>query len=107
VPHAQHPIKINLQEATTRNRTARDFLTELSSATPHLSGLWLIFDQALADAPALIAETARLRSDLADLLAAARATLTADHDEEPDPLYYLRDELTAHGQLPPDIGDQA
>jgi len=35
-----------------------------------------------------------------DLVAAARATLAADHDGEPDPLYYLRDELQAQGQLP-------
>ncbi len=34
-----------------------------------------------------------------DLVAAARAALAADHDGEPDPLYYLRDELEAQGQL--------
>src|SRR5436305_1675758 len=32
--------------------------------------------------------------------AAARATLTAADDGERDPLYYLRDELTATGHLP-------
>jgi hypothetical protein len=35
-----------------------------------------------------------------DLVAAARATLAAATDGEPDPLYYLRDELTATGHLP-------
>ena len=35
-----------------------------------------------------------------DLIAAARATLTAAADGEADPLYYLRDELTALGRLP-------
>jgi hypothetical protein len=34
-----------------------------------------------------------------DLVAAARATLAAADDGEPDPLYYVRDELQAQGQL--------
>lgn len=48
-------------------------------------------------------EVTRLRRSLAavrlryaDLLAAARATMAADRDGEPDPLEYLRDELTQH-----------
>jgi hypothetical protein len=32
----------------------------------------------------------------ANLLAAARATLAADHDGEDDPLSYLRDEVDQH-----------
>lgn len=44
---------------------------------------------------------ALVRAHYADLLAAARATLAADRDNEPDPLFYLRDELASHGQLPP------
>jgi hypothetical protein len=36
----------------------------------------------------------------ANLLAASRATIAADHDGEANPLAYLRDELDAHGQLP-------
>jgi hypothetical protein len=35
-----------------------------------------------------------------NLVAAARATLAAVADGEPDPLYYLRDELAATGHLP-------
>jgi len=35
-----------------------------------------------------------------DLVAAARATLAAADDGEVDPLYYVRDELRAQGQLP-------
>ncbi|MFG1997790.1 hypothetical protein ACGFNU_01430 [Spirillospora sp. NPDC048911] len=50
----------------------------------------------------LLAELAQVRRNSANLTAAARATLTAAHDSEPDPLYYLRDELRAQGQLPPD-----
>jgi hypothetical protein len=35
-----------------------------------------------------------------NLVAAARASLAAGEDGEPDPLYYIRDELRAQGQLP-------
>lgn len=55
----------------------------------------------------LHAEIRRLRArlattlnDLHNLIAAARATLSADADGESDPLYYLRDELEAQGQIP-------
>jgi hypothetical protein len=56
-------------------------------------------DQPMPDQP----EIARLRRTLAtlrlryaNLLAAARATLAAAHEGEPDPLAYLADELTQH-----------
>jgi hypothetical protein len=58
---------------------------------------------AVADIPVLLAEIDRLarllsrnRWDFADLLAAARATLSADRDGEPDPLAYLRDAVAEH-----------
>lgn len=64
---------------------------------------------AVADIPVMLAELSRLRSLLAlvrmmhaNLLAAARATIAATRDGEADPIYYLRDELDAHDQLPPD-----
>jgi hypothetical protein len=64
---------------------------------------------AVADIPVLLAELSRLRSLLAlvrvmhaNLLAAARATIAATRDGEADSMYYLRDELDAHDQLPPD-----
>jgi hypothetical protein len=64
---------------------------------------------AVADIPVLLAELSRLRSLLAlvramhaNLLAAARATIAANRDGEADSMYYLRDELDAHDQLPPD-----
>jgi hypothetical protein len=63
---------------------------------------------ALDTIPLLCAEIGRLRAllirtraDLHNLIAAARATLNAHADGEDDPLYYLRDELDAQGQLPP------
>jgi hypothetical protein len=111
VTHTPHTISIDLQEAAARNLTARDVLTELSAALPPLAGVWRILDAAFADTPILTAEIVRLATELldtrrayADLLAAARATLTAHRDGEGDPLYYLRDELTAHGHLPPTRG---
>jgi hypothetical protein len=64
---------------------------------------------ALDAIPRLYAEIGRLRAwltrtlaDLHNLIAAARATLSAQADGESDPLYYLRDELDAQGQLPPE-----
>ena len=47
----------------------------------------------------------RLLFRYANLLAAARATLSAERDGESDPLWYLRDELRATGHLPPDLDD--
>jgi hypothetical protein len=44
---------------------------------------------------------ASLRMRYANLLAAARATLTAARDGDANPLAYLVDELAAQGQLPP------
>ena len=64
--------------------------------------------RALDTIPLLCAEIGRVRArlaraltDLHNLVAAARATLGANADGEPDPLYYLRDELDAQDQLPP------
>lgn len=64
--------------------------------------------RALDTIPLLCAEIGLVRArlacaltDLHNLVAAARATLGAYADGEPDPLYYLRDELDAQDQLPP------
>lgn len=57
----------------------------------------------MTDPTPLVAEILRLRTTLtalrqryANLLAAARATLGAARDGEPDPLSFLADELTDH-----------
>jgi hypothetical protein len=89
-----YPIA-DLQEVASHHRDA-------TSATRKLS-------KALETIPLLCAELARIRSrlsrtvaNLQNLVAAARATLSAQADAEPDPLYYLRDELEAQGHLRPD-----
>jgi hypothetical protein len=99
----------DLQEVANRHAET----TSAIRARP-LARIWLrtrtgrSLASALDAVPSLYAELDRLRArlartlaDLHNLIAAARATLGADADGEPDPLYYLRDELEAQGQLPP------
>ncbi|GII01775.1 hypothetical protein [Planobispora takensis] len=90
----------DLQEALTRNQIARQLVTAFSRSTLSLADLWQHVFAALDDTFTLIAEVARLRADLArarhsraNLIAAARATLSAHHEGESDHLWYLRDEL--------------
>ena len=85
---------------TTRNDIARDIIAGFAAVTPTLTGAWRLIDASLADLPTVLAELGRARTELeavrldrANLLAAIRATLSADADGEPDPLGYLRDEL--------------
>lgn len=89
-------------EITTRNDIARDIITGFAAVTPTLAGVFRQIDTALADLPAVLAELGRARAELeavrldrANLLAAIRATLAADAEDEPDPLGYLRDELNS------------
>ena len=72
------------------------------SALPTLADMWRHSTAALSDAATLAAQVTRLsaelertRLDRANLRAAMRATLAAYADGEPDPLWYLRDELNA------------
>jgi hypothetical protein len=82
----------DLQEVANRHDTATAAMAKLG--------------RALDTIPLLSAEVRRLRrrlattlNDLNNLIAAARATLSAQADGEEDPLYYLRDELTAQGHI--------
>jgi hypothetical protein len=91
----RHYPDADLQEIATRHDSATSALGTLA--------------RALDTIPLLCAEVGRLRTrfartltDLRNLIAAARATLGAHADGEPDPLYYLRDELDAQGHLPPE-----
>jgi hypothetical protein len=94
---------ISLDAVYARNDIARRIVAQAVSVLPAASALWSQVDDALADVPTLGAVIGRLaaelvetRMDRANLLAAMRATITAQADGEPDPLYYLRDELSAH-----------
>ena len=101
-----HPTSttINLLEADTRARTARHIIDGFSIVFPTLTRFWHQIDDALANTTDLTAEIADLctrldkcRLDRANLAAAGRATVTAHHNGDADPLGYLRDELHAQG----------
>lgn len=99
--------RTSLRVIYARNDRARRVIAWAWSAMPAASQLWAEADRALADIPALGAVITRLAAELADarmdranLLAAMRATLAAHADGEPDPLYYLRDELDARQPRP-------
>jgi hypothetical protein len=98
---------IDLPEVMSRNQAARDIVTGFASATPTLSTAWQRIEAALADAQDLATEVTRLSAELAtarlwhaNALAAIRATIGAQRDGEPDPLYYIRDELNAPQNVP-------
>jgi hypothetical protein len=89
----KHHPDADLQEVASRHDNAASAMGKLA--------------RALDTIPLLCAEVGRLRVRLArtlanlhNLIAAARAALGADANGESDPLYYLRDELDAQGQLP-------
>jgi hypothetical protein len=99
---------ISLDAVYARNDIARRIVAQAVSVLPAASALWSQVDDALADVPTLGAVIGRLaaelvetRMDRANLLAAMRATIAAQADGEPDPLYYLRDEIDAR-QVPPE-----
>ena len=99
-PHPKH--RIDLEEITAHNITARHMIAGFAAEMPALAGFWRHLDNALAGNLTLSAEVTRLtaelaaaRLDRANLLAAIRATIAAHADGEPDPLCYLRDELDA------------
>ena len=91
----------------TSNRTSPDTdLQEVANRHDTATAVVDTLGRALDTIPLLSAEITRLRRrlattlhDLNNLLAAARATLSAHADGEEDPLFYLRDELIAQGQL--------
>ena len=97
---------INIPEAMKRNRAAQDIVSGFATGTPTLSPAWQYIETALADARDLATEVARLAAELAaarlghaNALAAMRATIGAQRDGEPDPLYYIRDELSTSQNL--------
>jgi hypothetical protein len=105
-----HPNpEIDLPQINTRNTHARHIVAGFASALPSLAGIWQTLDDTLADTAELSAlvtwlsaDLDRTRLDRANLRAAMRATLAAHADGEPDPLWYLRDELDGSESLPED-----
>jgi hypothetical protein len=91
----------------TANRTNPDTdLQEVANRHDTATAVIDTLGRALDTILFLSAEITRLRRRLAtslndfnNLLAAAKATLSANADGEEDPLFYLRDELTAQGQF--------
>jgi hypothetical protein len=109
MPNTSPYVKIDLEEVTTRNDNARHIVAGFATAMPTLADIWRYLEDAFNDVPVLAAEITRLstelrdtRLDRANLLAAARATIAAYRESEPDPLSYLRDELNARTPLPAD-----
>jgi hypothetical protein len=92
-PVSQHQSDADLQEATTHHDDALAVIRPVTDALnliPSLAGEIRHLRRRLADS----------LFNLSDLIAAGMATLGANADGEPDPLYYLRDELQALGYLP-------
>jgi len=95
-----------IEDIAARNQAARHIIAGFAAQMPVLAGIWQQLDAALAGNQALCVDVARLsaelavaRLDRANLLAAMRAATAAHADGEPDPLYYIRDELNAR-QMP-------
>jgi hypothetical protein len=91
-PDNLHHPDSDLQEAAKRHDDAFAVIRPLTDA--------------LNVVPAMCSEIRALRRrlsnaliDLSDLIAAGVATIGAHADGEPDPLYYLRDQLQALGYL--------
>jgi hypothetical protein len=106
VPNNTPYSAIDIPEVMSRNQAARDIVSGFASAAPTLSAAWQHIRAALADARDLATEVTRLSAELAasrlwhaNALAAMRATIGAQQDGEPDPLYYVRDELNAPQNL--------
>ncbi|MEV5751682.1 hypothetical protein AB0L00_28010 [Actinoallomurus sp. NPDC052308] len=98
MPNNPRTARLDLQEATTRNDTARHIIAAFADALPTLTVHWRIIDTSLSDIAALAAIVSAVRLDHANLTAAARATLAAYADGEADHLAYLRDELHAQAE---------
>lgn len=96
---ADPKLTVDLPAIAGRHRAILDART--------VDGLHNALLDSATDVPLLLAELARLwiqllaaRLQYANLRAAARATLSAERDGEPDPLAYLADELS--GEWPAD-----
>jgi hypothetical protein len=105
--HTNPNPDIDLHQINTRNEQARHIVAGCAGALPTLTDMWRHLEAALNDTAALSAQVTQLsaeleraRLDRANLRAAMRATLAAHADGEPDPMWYLRDELSAPESVP-------
>lgn len=112
MPNTPPRANIHLQEVDARNEYARRIIAGFRSAMPTLTYVWRYLEDALNDAVALATEITRFVDELeqarlerANTLAAMRATLAAQAEGEPDPLWYLRDELDAPSGAPETVPD--
>jgi hypothetical protein len=94
-------VRVDLDEVRTRYRAVKTAGT--------LVQLWKALVTSVADIPPLVPEVDRLwtamvalRFRYANLAAAARATLAAHRDGEPNPLDYLADEIRGGWPAPPE-----
>jgi hypothetical protein len=101
-----NPQPYSREEIAARNEIARRMIAGFAAEMPALADFWRHLDTALAGNLALAAELTHqnteltaIRLDRANLLAAIRAALAAHAEGEADPLYYLRDELSARQAL--------
>jgi hypothetical protein len=104
VPENSPTNTISLREVQARADSAQHIITGFARDMPNLGDLWQQITHSLSDIPILTGEVTRLGSELtivrldrSNLAAAGRASLTAYRFGESDPLWYLRDELTAQG----------
>jgi len=116
MPNTHPTPDIDLQQINTRNDQARHVVAGCASAMPTLADMWRHLDDALNDAVLLSAQVTQLSAQVkrlsaeldrtrlegANLRAAMRAALAAHADGEPDPMWYLQDELNAPESLPAD-----
>ncbi len=107
MPDTHQNASIDLQLISVRNEHAHQIVAGFASSIPALSYFWRYLDNALDDAVVLSAQLTELSAELertrlerANLRAAMRATVAAFADGEPDPMWYLRDELDAPESLP-------
>lgn len=103
--------RVSLRDVSARARRARRVVAGISLAVPEVAGLCRQVRDSLDDIGAMATEIRCLRRDVegtrmawANLTAAGRAAIGADHAGEPDPLFYLLDELAAQSQ---DSGEPA
>lgn len=113
VPNTSPYTHIDLQEVASRNKAAQHIVAGFSTAMPTLADIWRYLKDALSDTLILSDEVTRLvtelrdsRLDHANLIAAKRAALGASLEGEPNPMFYLCDELTATGYAPQGEGER-